>query len=108
MSHQSRAAANDPQVPGPGWSRPTPKNVATSVAQRGAGWAVANGATSVWLLEPLIGIAGVVRLRIIQRSRDDVPATGPLAKIDEAAAIAAEREVRLARKHNLTAGGTTR
>src|SRR5208282_3196668 len=28
--------ANDPQVPGPGWRRPAPKKVATSVAQSGA------------------------------------------------------------------------
>jgi len=28
--------ANDPQVPGPGLRRPAPKNVATSVAHKGA------------------------------------------------------------------------
>ena len=37
MTHQSMTVAAEPQVPGPGFRRPTPKNVATSVAQSGAG-----------------------------------------------------------------------
>ena len=34
---QTTTVATDPQVPGPGFRRPTPKKVATSVAQSGAG-----------------------------------------------------------------------
>ena len=35
-SHHRRTVAAEPQVPGPGCKRPTPKNVAISVAQEGA------------------------------------------------------------------------
>src|SRR5271167_4634421 len=63
-AHHNRAAASDPHVPGPGRNRPTPKKVATSVAQRGADDSIA--AVSVGLFDIVIGIAGVVGLRIVQ------------------------------------------
>src|SRR5580704_2360533 len=51
-SHHSSAAASDPQVPGPGRSRPAPKNVATIVAHLGADELVA--AVSVGFLVGVI------------------------------------------------------
>lgn len=36
MTNQTSSVAKDPQVPGPGFNRPAPKNVATRLAQRGA------------------------------------------------------------------------
>src|SRR5271157_1218903 len=97
--------ASEPHVPGPGRNRPAPKNVATSVAHRGAGGSVT--AASLLLLGALVGIVGIVGLRIIQRAGDDISATRPLAQVNNTAAHAAERKVGIRGQHDLPAGWTT-
>src|SRR5271166_3035661 len=104
-SHQSSAAASDPHVPGPGRRRPAPKKVATQVAHFGAD--DAGMATSVGLLEGLIGVGGIVGFRIVQWGGDDVSTTRPLAQVDHTAAVGAEREVGVLSEHDLSAGRTT-
>ena len=104
-SHQSIAAASDPQVPGPGWSRPAPKKVATWVAHFGAVDAVT--AILVGLFEGLIGVGGIVGFRIVQPGGNNVSAARPLAQVDRTAAVAAERKVGVLAEYDLPAGRTT-
>ena len=104
IAHQSSTAARDPHVPGPGRSRPAPKKVATSVAHLGA--VVVVEATSVGLFDMAVRIAGIVRLRIVQRSRDHISAARPFTEIDRAATFAAEWEFLIAGDYQLLAGGT--
>ena len=99
-SHQSNVVASEVQVPGPGRNRPTPKNVATSVAQRGA----ARSPASLGLLEWLVGIAGMAGLRIVKWAGDDIAAARPFAQVNGTAAFAAERKLRIAGQHDLPAG----
>jgi len=76
------------------------------VAQRGAediaAW------ISVWLFDGRMGIVGVDGFRIVQRTGNYITAAGPLAQIDQAAAVAAERELRITGQHELLTGGTSR
>ncbi len=99
MTPQSRTAATEPQVPGPGLPIPAPKNVATVQAQ-GVLRAVSGGGETVAglfvILFPALAtdLAKIFKDFGIQDGRADfVDAHGPLAKIDLAAAVAAEREV---------------
>ncbi len=98
----------DPQVPGPGFIVPTPKNVPTSHAQIGPRVEV-EVATSVWLVSmicfrpapparrrrPLRVIGLAARLRIVHRSRNHITAARPLAEVDCSAPLTAERKLRL-------------
>jgi len=128
--------AADPHVPGPGRSRPTPKNVATSVAQSGAdGWEeIAGGASAPWSgirslagvmlwrrrpqwlqapanLKLLAGIRCVIFFQrftyIRNRRRDHIGPTRPFTQIGQAAALAAEGKLRILATHRLFAGGAT-
>lgn len=91
-----KVAASDPQVPGPGRKRPIPKKVAVSSAHRGAdvagvlagGCAVSVFISLAWKVLQL-GFVGDV----LHRRGDHVFSAGPLAKINQAAALTAEREV---------------
>src|ERR1700730_13237465 len=97
-SHHSRTVAAEPQVPGPGRRYPTPKKVATIVAQRGAS------------LPPsgiLIGLSGDIFdvIAVLYWRRDDIPAAGPFAQVNQAAAVATERELGVLAGHGLLADG---
>src|SRR5208337_5174764 len=102
-SHQRRTVAADPQLPGPGWSRPVPKKVATSVAQSGAG---ETPALRSWASSVFIGIAAFLRHigDVAYWRRDYIGSAGPLAQVNQAAAITAEREILVFRLHLLFAG----
>ena len=98
-------------MPGPGRPKPAPKNVATIQAQSGA-------FTRGWLVDisvVLVVVAMTFLLRFLHaldvfgigdRAGDHVTTAGPLSKIDEAAALAAEREVRIFAQHKLAARRT--
>ena len=106
-SHQSSTVADEAQVPGPGRIRPIPKNVATSVAHRGAG-ARAGGTAlrSKVLLALFFGIIFAFRIAYIQqRRRDYIRATGPLTQVDQSATLATERELRILARYQLFTGG---
>ncbi len=105
-SHQSSPVASAPQVPGPGRSRPAPKNVATSVAHRGAEERGAAG--SVWLLAMPFRIAEIVGLRVVQWRRNHIGSAGPFAQIDYTTAVAAERKLGIGLQHDLPASRTTK
>ena len=65
---QTTTVANEPHVPGPGFIRPTPRNVATSVAHKGAGsgpFVAASGGCDCRVHL----VIGVVRIRSAVRSR---------------------------------------
>src|SRR5512146_2842287 len=47
---------------------------------------------------------GVQVVRIVNRRRKHVPTAGPLAQVDEPAALAAKGELRLIAQHQLAAG----
>ncbi len=81
-SHHSSAVASEAHVPGPGRSRPAPKNVAIRVAQRGAAGPVVSSALAR-LLGSFVGIVGIAGLRIVQRTGDDMAAAGPLAQVNQ-------------------------
>src|SRR6516162_2407678 len=100
-AHHSSAAASDPHVPGPGRNRPTAKNVATSVAQRGV---AVFDRLSVRLFDRGIVVAGIVGFGIVQRCGYDVASAGPLAQVDQAAALTAKRELWAAGQRELFAG----
>ena len=104
-SHQRKPAASEPHVPGPGFRRPAPKNVATSVAHRGAVDVGAKG--SIWLFAMLVGVDRFDVLGIVERRRDYVGAACPLTEINEPASVAAKGKVRVLRQHNLLAGWTS-
>jgi len=104
-SHQTSTAAKDPQVPGPGRSRPTPKKVATSVAHLGAGVDVST--TSIGLLDVLIGVVDIVGLWIVQRRGDNIRAAGPLAEVNQSASVAAKRKLGIAGDYDLLACGAS-
>ena len=104
-SHHNKTVASEPHVPGPGRNRPAPKNVATSVAQRGAGGPVSPG--SLWLFASLVRVVGIVGLRIVQRGGDDIAAARPLAQVNRAAVFAAERKLGIVGQHDLSASWTT-
>ncbi len=111
-SHHRRTVAAEPQVPGPGRKRPMPKNVATSVAQRSAG-RDAGGTPALrralgvaarhrlgWrqrrrlaVRHPVLTIFIAFDLAVLHRRRDHIRAAGPFPQINQAAAIAAEREL---------------
>src|SRR5215472_3439843 len=93
--------ASDPQVPGPGLSRPVPKNVAITRAQVGAGTRVAllpvarSGVTGLTLF--VIGVSRFgswikVLVGVFEWGRDHILAARPLSQIDSAATFTAERE----------------
>jgi len=79
---QIRSAAADPQVPGPGRSRPAPKNVA-SVDQSGAVLTagVLSAVTSLIFILPGTGMLEQVT-DVLHRRGYYVLSTGPFAKID--------------------------
>src|SRR5271165_50945 len=104
-AHQSSTAASEPHVPGPGRNRPAPKKVATNVAQAGAVLDVA--AASVGFFDMIVGVAGIVGLRIVERTRNHITAARPLAEVNQAAALAAERELGNAAENNPPADGTS-
>ena len=103
-SHHNNAVASEPQVPGAGRKRPTPKNVATSVAHRGA--AEFTGA-SLELLATLVGVVGMVGLRIVYRAGNYISTTRPLAQVNRTAALTAEGKLGIPGQHNLPAGWTS-
>lgn len=97
----------DAHVPGPGLSRPIPKKVPISQAHRLCG----SSAVSVALVF-MVSLRLRTRfdffqhLRIENRRADAIAAASPLAQVDQSAAIAAEREVRIGAKHKRSARGT--
>src|ERR1700690_1246810 len=103
--NQISAAAADPQVPGPGRIFPAPKNVATRVAQSGA------GATACPSEIPVISliISCVAKLLnfdvvgILHRRGYDILSAGPFAQVNGPAAFTAEREVLGSSGHGLFA-----
>src|ERR1035438_1079790 len=104
-SHHNKTVASEPHVPGPGRNRPAPKNVATRVAHRGAGGPISPG--SLYFLASLARVVGIVGLRIVQRGGDDIAAARPLAKVNRTAPFAAERILKIAGQHDLSASWTT-
>lgn len=116
---QTITVAREPQVPGPGFIRPAPKNVATSVAQRGARGRVVTSSgrelgagTLGSLVLFIIRMAGVGRwfeflIGIGQRGRYDVVSPGPLTQINRAATLAAKREFGVRTLHRILADGAT-
>src|ERR1700757_1587759 len=99
MMPQSRTAATEPQVPGPGLPSPTPKKVATDQAH-GVLRAVSGGGDTADGLFVILFPALTAPLakifedfRIEDRRTDLVDAHGPFAKIDFSTAIAAKGEV---------------
>ena len=138
-AHHSRTVAADAQLPGPGRSRPVPKNVAMSVAQAGAGDVPCSTAcrvrspVSCIVLRPADAPRQPARRRlyfgldifllffcfaiasrpqrvlagVFHRRRDHVLATGPFSQIEQAAALAAEREFWLRILHRFLTDGTT-
>src|SRR5208337_1895705 len=104
-AHHSSVAASEPHVPGPGRNRPAPKKVATRVAQAGAVLDVA--AASVGLFDIIVQVAGIVGLGIVQWAGDHVTTTRPLAEIDQAAPLAAERELGIGGENELLANWTS-
>jgi hypothetical protein len=114
----SKTVAAEAQVPGPGRMRPKPKKVATREAQRGvelrltvlptngrpAGSAVSFTALSSLLFVHIFGRTDAeLFLGIRNRRRNYVLAACPLAEINGAAVIAAEREVGVAAFHSFLA-----
>src|ERR1035437_1905024 len=106
---QMSTAATEPQVPGPGLPRPAPKKVATVQAQRVLPAAGRELGASV-----VMGISVAATAQASQvfedfgvqdRRADLVDAHGPLAKVDLAAAVRAEREVLVFDSYEHTAGG---
>src|ERR1700761_2125554 len=100
-ANQSSAAAAEPQDPGPGRSLPAPKNVATLHAQTvfffRFGSVIGGGAPHTFHLFQQFGVQ--------YRGGDAVSATRPFAEVDDAAMIAAERKIRIFRRHDLSARG---
>src|SRR5487761_2206472 len=102
------SAPMEPQVPGPGLPKPAPKKVATVHAQKVrlppgllAGLVFIGVATGT--IGDVVEVFEHVR---IQNGRTDfVDACGPLAEIDLAAAVGAEREVLVIRLHEHGACG---
>jgi len=95
-SHQRRAAATEPQVPGPGFPKPAPKKVATIQAHRVLWTEVLRTGSSVIVVRTLgaLGLGDAFQnFRVEDRGGDLVVSAGPLAEIDTAAAVAAEREI---------------
>lgn|GEM_PF-4751098 len=104
---QRRTAATEPQVPGPGLMKPTPKKVAMA-HQRFAGFSTREpGGRSL-----LIGATAIRAetaevfedFRVEDGRTNFVDAHGPLAEIDFAAAVAAEGEVFVAGADDHCAG----
>jgi hypothetical protein len=99
--NQIRAAAADPQVPGPGRIRPIPKTGAINAAQSGAG-RLGEVLVAAWISVIIFaaGRLGPAR-RLIQkfvfhiehRRRDHVLVARPFAQIERPATLTAEREV---------------
>jgi len=116
---QTSTVASDPHVPGPGLIRPAPKNVATSVAQRGARGRVVTSSgpeLGAGVLDSLvlfvIRMAGVGRwleflVGIGQRGRDDVVAPGPFTQINRTATLAAKGELGIRTFHRIPADRAT-
>src|SRR5581483_5060542 len=97
IAHQSTTVAADAHVPGPGRSRPTPKNV-TSVVRlpRGSRFTV----FTVWR------IFQIRVFRVTNRAGNYIGAAGPLSQIDQPAAVAAEGEIWLVAQNYFLAGRT--
>src|SRR5882757_8669813 len=92
MSHHRRTVAAEPHEPGAGLRYPVPKKVAVSRAHSGARL---DSRFVIWARIPY-GFFVVVDGR-----GDHIPAASPLAQVDQAAAFAAEREVRICGGHFL-------
>jgi hypothetical protein len=127
MTAQSTIVAAEPQLPGAGFRYPTPKKVATRVAQSGA-----RGRTGVEASDRAVAIirmycqakAGVaekflVLVRIGQVFVDgiagvgngrgnDVGSAGPFPQIDSATAFAAEGEFGIGTLHRILADRATK
>src|SRR5580698_1478742 len=109
---QRRTAATEPQVPGPGLMKPTPKKVAMAHQRRFAPFWFWSGALEVPSM--LIGTVAVgaeapeifENFRVEDGRADFVDAHGPFAEIDFAAAVAAEWEVFVADADDHCAGWT--
>jgi hypothetical protein len=96
---QSRNAAIDPQVPGPGLPSPAPKKVAMVQAQAvfrilAGGWGTA---VELFVVKRPASPGRVIKIFqnvwIKDRRADFVHAGRPLTEVDFAATIAAEREI---------------
>src|SRR5712692_11137674 len=107
---QSQAAAvgisapkSEPQVPGPGLRRPTPRTVAMASARR----SFLRGASGA-VVASTLGVIGVVEIEggglavafdlsffVENRVGDHIFFAGPVAQVAVPAALAAKREVRM-------------
>jgi hypothetical protein len=102
-SHHKRTVAAEAQLPGPGRSRPTPKKVAMRLAQSGVrAWAVSLAPSGFF-----IRILGYALGGFRQRRRDYIGATGPFAKVNKTAALAAEGKVGISVLNRFLADRTT-
>src|SRR6185437_15201529 len=97
-AHHSNTVTVDAHVPGPGRTRPMPKNVPIAQAQRERG----SGVSDALLAAALIFSAGILcstwfnfleQLGIHHRRADAIGAASPLSQIDQPASITAKREV---------------
>src|ERR1017187_4096561 len=110
---QSRRAATEPQVPGPGLPRPAPKKVATVQAQKVLravpATTVEAGLLVIGVSSAAAEVAEIFEDFWVQNRRADlVDAHGPFAKVDFAAAVRAEREVLVFQTDQHAAGGTAK
>jgi hypothetical protein len=67
----------------------------------------ATATPSVWLFAMFVRIVKVIELRVVHRSRDDIPSARPLSQIDDTATLTAERKIRIGGQYDLSAGRTT-
>src|SRR5580658_9319902 len=110
---QSRTAATEPQVPGPGLPKPAPKKVATAQAHHFVGflfWTGVVDGEGSFAIGALVAAAGesaeVFEDFGIEDWRTDfVDAHGPLAQIDLAATVGAEGKVFVFEPDESAAGG---
>jgi hypothetical protein len=97
---QRSIVATEAQVPGPGLPNPAPKNVAITHAQAGAFVVpISVGVPAIFVRVAILFLPDSFHafnvFRIGDRTGNQVPATGPFPKIDQAASIAAEGEFRV-------------
>src|SRR5438046_9412688 len=82
-THQRIAVARDPHVPGPGFSRPAPKKVATAVANRGAAPlpSAATDAVSLLIGPIRLRLGSKFIFRVFQWCTDNVLTDDPIAQV---------------------------
>jgi hypothetical protein len=108
---QRRTAATEPQVPGPGLMKPTPKKVAMAHHRRFAPfwfWSGALEAPSMLIGTVAVGAEATEvfeNFRVEDWRTDFVDAHGPFAEIDFAAPVATKGEVFVAAADDHCAGG---